>query len=512
MVHSVHHQKKIKINTFWDKTVQIKKFPSVNQHLSCDVIVIGSGMTGISTAYTLSKAGLKVILVDQGTMTSGDTVRTTAHLTAYPDWGISELLNLHGRDTARLAIESHMRAIDDIEENVKNEKLSCHFERVDAYLFPAAGETSKILETEMKSLESIGTGLIEAELEEHPPHQSYLEGPVLRIKNQARIHMFHYLDGMIEVLLQRGVQIFNESHIIKLEHDGVWTDAGYKITAPQIVVATHAPIEGTFIFLKQAPYRTYVLGAPIPKGTFHDGLFWDTEDPYHYIRTESLDHEHDLLIVGGEDHKTGQAPEHNYEQPFQNLEDWTRKRYPMVKDISYRWSGQVMEPMDGLAFIGKIPYRAQHIYMATGYSGNGITYGSIAASLLSDLILEKPNPWKELYDPTRKTVKAAGAFMHENLNMAKQFTKDRIKPDDQVLEEDLRPGEGGVIQKGIHQLAVYREETGELHVSSAVCPHLGCIVHWNGAEKTFDCPCHGSRFSPKGCVLTGPAIKNLTPQ
>jgi Rieske Fe-S protein len=241
----------------------------------------------------------------------------------------------------------------------------------------------------------------------------------------------------------------------------------------------------------------------VPPDTVPAALYWDTADPYHYVRLHG-----DLLIAGGEDHKTGQEDD-AYDR-FAYLESWTRERFP-IGEVEYTWSGQVMEPVDGLAYIGRNPADKAHILVATGDSGQGMTHGTIAGILLTDLILGRPNPWGRLYDPSRKSLKSAAEYLKENVNVAKQYL-DYVSPGEVGSVDEIRPGHGAVVRHGLTKLAVYRDEQGALHSRSAVCPHLGCIVHWNSLEGSWDCPCHGSRFGTDGRVLNGPAVTSLESQ
>jgi Rieske Fe-S protein len=287
------------------------------------------------------------------------------------------------------------------------------------------------------------------------------------------------------------------------------------VAANHLVVATNTPINDMVtMHTKQAPYRTYVIGAAVRMGDVPDALYWDMEDPYHYVRllrgkpgTENQD-DLDLLIVGGEDHKTGQ--ESNLSMRFESLERWMRKHFPMAQDVVYRWSGQVFEPVDGLGFIGRNPGDSDNVYIATGDSGHGMTHGTIAGMLITDLIMGRPNPWEKLYDPARKNAKSVGEFLKENLNVAAQF-KDYVTPGDVEDPSEVLPGTGRIMRKGMSKVAVYCDQDGVRHQCSAVCTHLGCVVHWNDVESSWDCPCHGSRFDPFGRVITGPASKDLGP-
>ena len=273
------------------------------------------------------------------------------------------------------------------------------------------------------------------------------------------------------------------------------------------MVATNTPVnDRVAVHTKQAAYRTFVVGARVPRGSVPAILLWDTPDPYHYVRIQQLDERSDVLIVGGEDHKTGQADDAG--ERFARLESWTRERFPQATAFDFRWSGQVMEPIDGLALIGRNPLDHNNVYVVTGDSGNGMTHGTIAGMLITDLIMGRPNPWASLYDPARKTLGAIKDFASENLNVAAQYV-DVVTPGEVSDVAEIRPGEGAIVRRGVKKIAVYRDERGALIERSAFCTHLGCVVRWNSTEKTWDCPCHGSRFQIDGHVVNGPAINAL---
>jgi Rieske Fe-S protein len=273
-----------------------------------------------------------------------------------------------------------------------------------------------------------------------------------------------------------------------------------------IVVATNTPVnDRVAIHTKQAPYVTYVIGARVPKDSVMRALYWDTGDPYHYVRLQR-EADHDILIVGGEDHKTGQ--ENDGDERLGRLEQWTRERFPQMLDVKYRWSGQVMEPVDGLAYIGRNPGDEDNVYIVTGDSGQGMTHGTIAGMLLTDLIQGRKNKWEDLYSPSRLRVSALTEYASENINVAGQYA-DYVTAGDIESESELKPCEGAVMRDGMSKVAVFRDRSGRVHKMSAVCPHLGCIVAWNSTEETWDCPCHGSRFSAEGRVYQGPANSDL---
>jgi glycine/D-amino acid oxidase-like deaminating enzyme/nitrite reductase/ring-hydroxylating ferredoxin subunit len=335
-------------------------------------------------------------------------------------------------------------------------------------------------------------------------------GPCLRFPSQGQFHPLKYLAGLAEAIERSGSRIFTGTHATKIAggENAAVTTAGGTVSARHIVVATNTPVNDlVVVHTKQAPYMTYVIGARVPRNTVNLALYWDTGDPYHYVRLHSaIDADHDLLIVGGEDHKSGQADD--IDERYPRLEAWTRERFRDVRDVPYRWAGQVMEPVDGLAFIGRNPLDQDNVYIVTGDSGNGMTHGTIAGILLTDLILGRANPWQSLYDPGRITLGASAELAREAANTAAQYG-DWVTAGD-VSGVDEIPNDGGaVIRRGASKVAVYRDPAGALHERSAACPHLGCIVAWNPAEKTWDCPCHGSRFNKFGEVINGPANVGL---
>ena len=500
----------------WMNTSDAPALSRLGQDVRVNVCIVGAGIAGMSTAYMLARAGRAVVVIDDGPVGGGETGRTTAHITAALDDRYYQIEKLHGEHGARLAAQSHNAAINRIEIIASQEDIDCDFERVDGYLFLGPEDKRQELERELEATHQ--AGLHETEIVERAPIEFWNTGPALRFPRQAQFHPLKYLNGLTRASLRDGGQIFTGAHAEKIE-DGepcrITTSDGFVITADHVVVATNTPVnDWVILHTKQAAYRTFVIGARVPRGSVPRALLWDTLDPYHYIRVQEVDSQvdsarlEDILIVGGEDHKTGQ--EDDAEERFRDLENWTRERFPMVKDIDFNWSGQVMEPVDCLAFIGKNPGVDQHIYIATGDSGNGMTHGTIAGMILSDLILGKENPWVKLYDPSRKTLRAAGEFLKENLNVAAQYA-DWGKKSEVSSYDEIEPGSGAVVRRGASKVAVFKDDNGVIHERSAVCTHLYCIVNWNSAERTWDCPCHGSRFDPYGSVVNGPAIAPLEP-
>lgn len=498
--------------SYWIDSVPGKSFETLQEDLEADVVVVGAGIAGLTTAYVLAKSGLKGVVIEDGNIGSGETGRTTAHLVNALDDRYYDLEKYFGAKNAKLAIESHTAAVDFIEQVVRDEQIDCDFELVDGFLFLHPSDSIDSLIEDLEAAQK--SGLTEIRMWERAPISSFDTGPCLHYPHQAQFHPMKYLNHLAEKIVEYGGEIFTGTHVESFDKKGVRTSSGNQVLADHIVVATNTPVnDRVTMHTKQAPYRTYVLGFRVKKNSIPAILLWDTGDqnkkpyPYHYVRLQSLNNRSDLLIVGGEDHKTGQSDD--FEDRFENLEKWTREKFPDVEKVLYRWSGQVMEPVDSLAFIGRNP-GDENIYICTGDSGNGMTHGTIAGILISDLVLQKPNPWAEVYDPSRKTLRAASDLIAENLNVAKQYS-DWIKKGDVESIDDLKRGEGAILKEGLNPTAVYCDEHGKLYQCSAICPHLGCIVQWNGEEKSFDCPCHGSRFTYAGKVINGPANKDLDP-
>ncbi len=491
----------------WSATAPMPECGPIQENAHVDVCIVGGGIAGLSTAYHLCKAGRSVAVLDDGTLASGMTRMTTGHLTNMLDDRYFELEKVHGAEAIRVAADSHTAAIERIGEIVRAEGIDCDLSRLDGYLFLAEGDKRATLERELDAAHR--AGLKDVALVERAPF-SWDTGPCLRFPRQGQFHPLKYLQGLAEAIRRAGGRIFCHSHADSVEGGvpGLVHVRGHVVTAEAIVVATNVPVNNRLaIHTKQAPYMTYVVGARVPRGSVPQVLSWDTGDPYHYIRTQPLA-EDDLLIVGGEDHKTGQ--QHDSPQRYRKLEAWARSRFPMMKEVEFTWGGQVMEPADYLAFIGHNPMDHDNIYVATGDSGMGLTHGTIAGMLLTDLILDRPNPWAKLYSPSRVPVKAANEMMREDLNMAAQYA-DWVTPGDVRTFSDISPDSGAIVRQGLEKIAVYKDASGAVHACSATCPHLGCIVQWNPGEKTWDCPCHGSRFDSQGHVINGPANRDLAP-
>lgn len=491
----------------WFDNTSMPSYPSLNEDFRTDVCVIGGGIAGLTTAYLLMKEGKKVCLLESNDLASGQTGKTTAHFVNALDDRFYKIERLHGEEGLKLAINSHSEAIRKVEEIVKREKIDCELKEVSGYLFSLGDTDEDVLEKEYEAAHK--AGLINIQRLAFTPFRNFNIGPSLHFPKQMQLHPIKYLSSLSRKITDGGGLIFTHTHVIEVhggENAYIKTQNNNIIYCSSVVVATNTPINDMFtIHTKQAAYRTYVMGFKITKGSFPDVLLWDTLNPYHYVRVEHSP-DSDILIIGGEDHKTGQ--EDHPDERYQKLEQWARSNFSFLSEVIYKWSGQVMEPIDGLAYLGKNPMDNDNVYIITGDSGNGMTHCTIGAMLITDQIMNRANPWEKLYSPTRISLRATKQYLKESFNVAMQYA-DWLDPKFKNNLEALENDAGVVFRKGRKMLAAYKNEEGTIEYMSAVCTHLAGIVNWNSAEKSWDCPCHGSRFDCHGKVIEGPAIKDL---
>lgn len=480
----------------------------LREDMDVEVCIIGAGIAGLTTAYLLAREGKEVIILDAWGLAAGETGRTTAHLTAVLDDRFFELESFFGEDKTKLAADSHKTAIDLIEVIVEREKINCDFKRVDGYLVALNEEQKKDFDKEIAAVKRAGFSDMEV-IKQVPVRNIQMEH-AMYFPRQATFNALDYMLGLEAAFKKSGGKIYSPVHVKKVEGGEkayAETDEGLKVRAQHIVVATNTPINDLVkMHTKQAAYRTYVIAYQVPKDSYSGFLLWDMEKPYHYVRILSGE-KYDTLIVGGEDHKVGQA--NDMQLRYQKLDAWTRRYFTVLGDVICQWSGQIMEPVDCLAFIGHNPLDKNNVYIVTGDSGNGLTHGTIAGILISDLIGKRKNPWKELYEPSRVNINSLGHFVEENANMVGCMIKDWATSSEVNNIKDIASGEGAIVRRGISKVAVFRDEKDVLHERSAACTHLGCVVQWNSGEKSWDCPCHGSRFDCEGRILNGPAITKL---
>jgi glycine/D-amino acid oxidase-like deaminating enzyme/nitrite reductase/ring-hydroxylating ferredoxin subunit len=497
--------------SYWMDTASLPRFPKLTHDLEVDVVVVGGGITGITAAYLLKRSGRSVALLERGHCAEMDSGHTTAHLTAVTDQRLQALIARYGRHAARATWDAGWAAIDQIWQIVQSEGIECEYRQVPNYLHAPLRRPSdrdaQLLADEARFARELE---IPATYCEAVP---FFNRAGIEFPQQALFHPRKYLAGVLERIPGGGSHAFETSPADGFEEEPLAVRVGgHRIRCSYLVLATHSPLTGlastpgTWLFQsKLSWYSTYVLGAKIPPGLVPEASYYDIEDPYHYLRIERRG-SYDYAIFGGEDHKTGQEPDTT--GPFDRLERTFRTFFPTA-EIDHRWSGQVIETNDGLPFIGET---AKHQFVATGFGGNGMTFGTIGAIMAVDAALGRRNPWQDLFDPSRK--KLLGGtwdYLTENKDYPYHLLRDRLARGDQRGVDDVLPGEGRIVQHEGRKVAAYRSPDGQLTLCSPVCPHLQCIVNWNTAEQTWDCPCHGSRFQATGEVIAGPAESPLEP-
>ena len=469
-----------------------------------DVAVVGGGITGLSTALRLQEAGKRCIVIEAHQIGFGTTGGTTAHINTMLDTPYHTIESDFGIENSRLVADAARAGRDLIARNVSAYQIACDFEYKDGVLFAQT-------DAEAATLKNIYEGSLRAGVDVVPV--SEIPVPLdfrmaINCRMQAQIHPLKYLQALAQAFEAAGGTIMQHTQVSDSKrHREVYhleTSSG-TIQAANLIYATHIPPGVNVLHFRCAPYRSYVLGVQLADEAYPAALAYDMQEPYHYFRTHLLDGKR-YLILGGADHKTGHG---NPEQSFRELEAYLRKHFD-VASIDYRWSAQFFEPADGLPYIGKLPGGDEGIYVATGFGGNGVLFGSFAAVLLSDLILGIESPCEKLFSPLRvKPVAAFTNFVKENADVVYRFVADRLTTEKLAEMVELTPDTGAVVNFENQRIALYKSSDGALNALSPVCTHAGCIVAWNNAEKSWDCPCHGGRYDVAGKVLTGPPRKNL---
>lgn len=482
-------------------------FPPLAQDASADVLIIGCGITGVTAAYLLAKAGRSVILVDKDRLFAGQTGYTTAHISYPTDIRMRDLVKKFGHNHAQAAWDAGLAAADHIRRLICVEEIDCGLRQVPGYLYaaPDADDAEKErLQHDAGLADDMG---FDAEYLERCP---VTHRPAVRFSNLMKFHPTKYVVALAQAARKLGAQIYEGSEVQEFddEHRSVRCN-GHRISYQHVFIATHVPLQGVagtlsamLLQTKLAGYSTYALEAELPMELVPEALWWDTSDPYFYIRTDRVG---DTMrtIVGGEDHKTGQAKD--TEVCYSTLEKRLREVFPAAR-VTRRWSGQVVEPVDGLPYIGE--YAGQ--FVATGFAGTGMTFGTLSALMFADHVQGITNPWKDLFHVERKELSSTWSYLKENKDYPYYLTKSLFMGESRE-PKDLATGEGAILRWQGKKVAASKGTDGKVTVVRAICPHLGCVVGWNNADQTWDCPCHGSRFTAAGQVIAGPAESPLEP-
>jgi glycine/D-amino acid oxidase-like deaminating enzyme/nitrite reductase/ring-hydroxylating ferredoxin subunit len=501
----------MKINSYWMDSAPFPVFPKA-EDVSVDVTVIGGGIMGITTAYLLKRAGMTVALLERGRCAMVDTGHTTAHVTAVTDLARTDAVKAFGRDAAKAVWDAGIAAIDQIVSNIRREEIDCDFRWVPGFLHmpmePNAGSAAREAGWFRKEAEVARELGIQASYLEQVP----LFGvPGIKFPHQALFHPRKYLAGLARKIPGGGSYLFEHSEASEIKEQPLVVAVGKtKIRCKRLVLATHNPLMGlagalgsALFQTKLSLYSSYALGAKIPHQDQPEASYWDTAEPYNYLRIERR-RDHDYAIFGGEDHKTGQAE--NTEENYARLEKRFR-RFFSEAEIDHRWSGQVIDTPDGLPYMGEM---VEHQFAATGFSGNGMTFATIAADMATDWALGRMNPWSDLFEPGRKKLTSGvWTYLTENKDYPYFMVRDWLSAAEAASLKEVGKGEGKIVGLEGKKVAAYRDDEGRLTLCSPICTHLKCIVGWNTAERTWDCPCHGSRFKPTGEVISGPAEEPL---
>jgi glycine/D-amino acid oxidase-like deaminating enzyme/nitrite reductase/ring-hydroxylating ferredoxin subunit len=490
--------------SYWEDSSSVSRYPALDRNLTVDVVVVGAGITGLTAAYLLKRSGRRVAVIDRRRCGGVDSAVTTAHLTCVTDADLSELVNHFGRDHAWAVWDAGLAAIEQIDRVVRREDLDCEWTWVEGYKHSppdAARDERTKLREEAELAADLG---FEARYLDAVP---YFGTPGIEYGGQAKFHPRKYLSALAKLIDGGGSHIFEHTELEEVQDEPLRVQAGgHTLICDRLVIATHTPLvgkantAGALLFqTKLYLYTSYAIGGRLPAGTLPEASFWDTSDPYHYLRIDSH-RGYDYAIYGGQDHKTGQATDTG--ACFRALEQEARRVLPGL-EITHRWSGQVVETNDGLPFIGET---ADRQFAATGYSGNGMTFGTLAGMMAHDFVTERKNPWRDLFDPGRKKVRGgAWDYLKENVDYPYYMVRDWfVGPEGKTLR-GVRNGEGKIVEIRGQRVAASRDDRGRTTLLSPVCTHMGCEIAWNSAERTWDCPCHGSRFTPSGKVLAGPA-------
>nr|WP_312886483.1 FAD-dependent oxidoreductase [Paenibacillus foliorum] len=491
--------------SFWIASTNIPSFPKLTQDIKVDVAVVGAGISGITTAYLLSKQGFTVALIDASKILTGTTGHTTAKITAQHDLIYDEFIAHFGKEQTKRYYEANLDALQFIKQTIQEHQISCDFAEEDAYVYTNSDEHVDKISAELEAYEALG--IPGAYVEQTPlPFQTKA---AIVMPNQARFNPVSYLTQLVNHIIKQGGQIYEHTEAVSVEKGSpavVVTSEGARITCGHVVSCSHFPfIDGwNFYFARMYSERSYVLGVKTDKG-YPEGMYISAEDPKRSLRSATVNGEK-LLLIGGENHKTGQGIctiKH-----YEALRVFGEVHFGL-KEIAYRWSAQDLTTLDKLPYIGQTAADTPNILVATGYKKWGMTTGTAAALLIEKLVMAKESPYQQLFSPERfHADPSIKTFIVQNADVAKHFITGKFEMIHK-LPEELENDEGSVVKVNGSRAGAYRDPQGQLHIVDTTCTHMGCEVDWNHGERTWDCPCHGSRFSYKGEVLEGPAKRPL---
>jgi glycine/D-amino acid oxidase-like deaminating enzyme/nitrite reductase/ring-hydroxylating ferredoxin subunit len=494
-----YHSLSGKPTSLWLDTTPETNFPTLQNGLTVDVAIIGGGLAGLTAATLLKAEGKTVAVLEAGRIVQGVSGYTTAKVTSQHNLIYDDLTRHFGEEKARAYAEANQAAIEQIANLVQDKQIDCDFTRTEAYTYTEADDEADHIRAEAEAALKLG---LPATFTDKTPLPFAVKAAV-RFDNQAQFHPRKYSLALAQDIPGAGSYIFEDTRVVKVEEGepcAVTTEQG-TIAVRSVIVASHFPFNDKMLYaFRLHSHRSYVVAVrvkePVPRG-----MFISTEPSYSVRSYPSSGS--DLLLVGGEGHKTGQGDD--TVARYQRLEQWARQRFA-VQSVEYRWSTQDNRTIDGVPYIGRYGPNSRHLYVATGFGGWGMTNSTVAGILLRDLILERENSWSEVFDPNRANLTGVPDLIGQAGDIVKHFVGDRMTDE---TPDSIAPGEGKIVNSEHGGVAMYKAEDGTVSTLSPACTHMGCFVQWNPAEKSWDCPCHGSRFAADGKVLHGPAIKDL---
>ncbi len=488
--------------SYWIESTPKTDYPELKEDIQADVAVVGGGMVGITCAHLLAREGLKVVILEADRLLQGTTGHTTAKVTSQHALIYDRLITQMGQEKARQYAEANENAIRFIADTVAEQKIDCDFARRPAYVYTQSTGYVHQIEKEEKAASVLG---IKASVVHDLPLPFRIKA-ALRFDGQAQFHPLKYLKALVK-MLPDSCLIFEQTRAVNIEEGNslaVITNQGKKVIASKVVIASHYPFfdGGGMYFARMYPSRSYVTGITIAE-KFPEGMFISAEDPTRSLRSQPME-DGELILVGGEDHKTGQAK--NTGVHYDNLLRFARDTFE-VKEVKYRWSTQDYITLDGVPYVGNLTAKHPNLYVATGFAKWGMTNSTAAAMIIKDLIIHGDSPWKEVYAPSRFNTASAVNFVVTNVDVAKHLVAGKLKPAGEM--EDLPPGEARIVSIDGDKIGAFRDDKGKLRLVDITCTHMGCELSWNEAERSWDCPCHGSRFTYEGDIIEGPALSRL---
>ncbi|MCL5090658.1 MAG: FAD-dependent oxidoreductase [Patescibacteria group bacterium] len=488
--------------SYWLASTKTTNYPLLTKDLEAEVVIIGGGIVGLTTGYLLQKAGKKTILLEGRKIIHGVSSKTSAKITSLHTLIYDYLIHQFGLALAQDYANAQELAIEFISQAVEKNQIDCDFVRAPAYTFTEKAENLEKIKKEVEAAKKLKLPASFVEKSELPFE---IKGAV-KFENQAHFHPRKYLLALAQLFVNLGGQIYEDTSVTNLSANNspMVETSKVKITTKTIVLATHYPLltVGSF-YTKLIPKRSYVLGVYTEEQI--DGMYINIEEPLFSVRPQ-LNNKGKMLVVTGLEHKTGVEP--NTIDCYQELEKMARKKFK-VKTIAYHWSTQDNSTIDNVPYIGKVYSHNPNLYVATGFDGWGMTNGTVSALLLSDMILGKNNPWQMIFDPGRKEFSKAGKFISQNLYVGKTYVEDWIHEPKEIDPKTLSKGEAKIIKYQGQKIAAFCDFEGKLHLVSAICTHLGCTITFNKAEQSWDCPCHGSRYSVDGEIIHSPTVRPL---